>query len=73
MKPSDNPLSPFNKNYKCPIDWSDMHKAAAQSEKQSRVVNQYRKQGKEISISTPISGKSAHLLQRPQKLYVKTK
>lgn len=73
MKPSDNPLSPFNPNFKSGINWSDMNRAAVYSKNQSKVVNDNRKIGREISISVPISAKAAHNMKCPKKFTVNTK
>ena len=69
-KRSDNPLSPFNKNWQCPIDWTELNKAATYSKSQSTVVNNARKQGKELSLGVPVSEKSALLAGDPRRFHV---
>jgi hypothetical protein len=69
-KRSDNPLSPFNKNWRCPIDWTELNKAAAYSSSQSKVVNNARKQGREISLGVPVSEKAAALVGDPRRFHV---
>lgn len=69
-KPSDNPLSPFNPNYKSDIDWSGFRKSHVTSEAVSKVVNDKRKQGKEMGTIHGISKKPPKGLIKADKLYV---
>jgi len=69
-KRSDNPLSPFNKNWKSPITWEDMNKGQAYSKSQTKVVNDMRAQGREISLGVPVSAKSALLVGDPRRFHV---
>jgi len=69
-KRSDNPLSPFNKNWQCPIDWTELNKAATYSKSQSKVVNNARAQGRELSLGVPVSERSALLAGDPRRFHV---
>ena len=69
-KRSDNPLSPFNENWKSPITWADMNKGQAYSKSQTKVVNDMRAQGREISLGVPVSAKSALLVGDPRRFHV---
>ncbi len=69
-KRSDNPLSPFNPAYKSPIDWTELNKAATYSKSQSKVVNNARAQGRELSLGVPVSEKSALLAGDPRRFHV---
>ncbi len=69
-KRSDNPLSPFNPAYKSPIDWTELNKAATYSKSQSKVVNDMRGKGREISLGVPVSEKSALLAGDPRRFHV---
>jgi hypothetical protein len=69
-KRSDNPLSPFNSRWVCPIDWTELNKAATYSKSQSKVVNGMRAKGKEISLGVPVSEKSALLAGDPRRFHV---
>ena len=70
MKPSDNPLSPFNPNFKSDIDWSSFRKNHKTSEAITKVVNDRRKQGKEVGTIHGISKKPAKGSIDPKKFYV---
>ena len=69
-KRSDNPLSPFNPAYKSPIDWTELNKAATYSKSQSKVVNNARAQGRELSLGVPVSEKAALLAGDPRHFHV---
>lgn len=70
MKRSDNPLSPFNENWVCPIRWADLNKAAVYSSSQSKVVNESRGRGKELAVSVPFSTKGEHTVADPRVFFV---
>lgn len=74
MKPSDDPRCPFNwrhPEYKHDIDWTELNRAAMYSKSQAKVVNDKRKQGRELSINMPYSEKSKHQIVDPYLFKIK--
>lgn len=70
MKPSDNPLCPFNENYQPKIDWRQMQIAKNSSDAMTTVVNNSRKRG--IEPGSFLMEGSLHL-QNARKFVVKRK
>lgn len=73
-KPSDDPRCAFNwrhPDYKHDIDWKELNKSAMYSKSQAKVVNDKRKQGKELSINLPYSEKSKHMIGDPYHFKIK--
>jgi predicted aldo/keto reductase-like oxidoreductase len=58
MKRSDNPLSPFNPNWKSPIDWSDIQMSAKHGSISSAVVNKKRADGVDMATVHNLSKKT---------------
>lgn len=74
MKPSDDPRCAFNwrhPDYKHDIDISDLNRAALYSKSQAKVVNDKRKQNRELSINMPYSEKSTHTIADPYHFKIK--
>ena len=69
-KPSDNPLSPFNPNFKSDIDWSGFRKSHVTSTAVSKVVNRKRGEGKEMGTIHGISKKPPKGNIKASQLYV---
>ena len=69
-KPSDNPLSPFNPNFKSDIDWSDMRRSSMNSEAMTRHVNKQRKAGKEVGTLHGLPREAPKSLIDPKRFHV---